>query len=173
MKRIYTLLFLVLTISASSKAQSYQKTELGIKLVINSIGVEIQFYSPTEVRIIKWPEGKTYTKESLSIIKTPQKTAFSIKQQGDKLSLKSEKLKVTLNLKNGKVSFSTLKGETLLSEKEPGAKFTDFSDAGIKTYSIAQSFQLEKDEAIYGLGIQQKGKMVKRNLHLNMVQNNT
>ena len=36
-----------------------------------------------------------------------------------------------------------------------------------------QAFVLDKDEAIYGLGQQQQGKMVQRNLKLNMVQGNT
>ena len=50
--------------------------------------MEIQFYSPSIVRILKWPEGKTFTKESFSVIKVPQKTAFTVKQEGDELSLK-------------------------------------------------------------------------------------
>ncbi|MFA5328065.1 MAG: TIM-barrel domain-containing protein [Prolixibacteraceae bacterium] len=173
MKLIYTFLILVFVISASSKAQSYQKTELGIKTKINSVDVELQFYNSSTVRVIKHPDGKTFIKESLSVIKTPEKTTFSVKQNGDILSLKSENLQVILNLKNGKISFATLKGESLLNEKEEGVKFTDFDDAGIKTYTVSQSYLLHKDEAIYGLGIQQKGKMVQRNLKLHMVQNNT
>jgi alpha-D-xyloside xylohydrolase len=173
MKRLFTLLFLVFTISANSNSQSYQKTELGIKSVINSIGVEIQFYNPSIVRVLKWPEGKTYTKESLSVIKTPQKTSFRIKQSGNLLSLKSDKIQVELNLKSGKIAYSTLKGEALLSEKEQGVVFTDFNDAGVKTYSVFQSFFLDRDEAIYGLGEQQNGKMVQRNLKLTMIEGNT
>ncbi len=173
MKKINLILSLLIIFSISSKAQSYQKTDLGVKAKINSTNVEIEFYSPAEARVQKWPEGKTNTKESLSVIKTPQKTTLSISQKGDELSLKSEKLIALLNLKTGKVSFSTPKGGTLLSEKESGAKFTDFDDAGSKTYKVSQSYILDKDEAIYGLGIQQKGKMVKRNLKLEMVQNNT
>jgi alpha-D-xyloside xylohydrolase len=173
MKRLFTLLFLVFTISAKSNSQSYQKTELGIKSVINSIGVEIQFYNPSMVRVLKWPEGKTFTKESLSVIKTPQKTSFRIKQSGNLLSLKSDKIQVELNLKSGKIAYSTLKGEALLSEKEQGVVFTDFNDAGVKTYSVFQSFILDRDEAIYGLGEQQNGKMVQRNLKLTMIEGNT
>jgi alpha-D-xyloside xylohydrolase len=173
MKRFFIMLFFVFTIVANSWAQSYQKTELGIKSVINSIGVEIQFYSPSMVRILKWPEGKSFTKESLSVIKTPQKTSFRIKQSGDELLLKSDIFQVILNLKNGRIFYSTLKGEPLLSEKEGGVMFTDFNDVGAKTYSVFQSFILDKDEAIYGLGQQQNGKMVQRNLKLNMIQGNT
>ena len=173
MKRLFTFLIIVFIIASNSNAQSYQKTELGIKSVINSVGVEIQFYGPSTVRIIKWPEGKPFKKESLSVIKTPQKTPVKIKQSGDELSLKSENLQVVLNLKTGKITYSTLKGEVLLSEKEKGVSFTDFNDAGTKTYSVFQSFLLDKDEAIYGLGEQQQGKMVQRNVKLNMIQGNT
>jgi alpha-D-xyloside xylohydrolase len=173
MKKFVSIVSLAISMIISATAQPYQKTELGIKSVINSVGIEIQFYNPSMVRVLKWPEGKTFKKESLSVIKTPQKTSVRIKQSGDELSLKSDNLQVVLNLKNGRISFSALKGETLLSEKEPGVIFTDFNDAGVKTYSVFQSFILDKDEAIYGLGQQQNGKMIQRNLKLNMVQGNT
>jgi alpha-D-xyloside xylohydrolase len=171
-KFLITVLFAFVFVN-SIKAQTYQKTDLGIKSIINSIEVGIQFYGPSIVRVLKSPEGKAFTKESLSVIKVPQKTAFNIKQAGDELSIKSESIQVTLNLKNGKISFSTPTGESLLSEKEAGVAFTDFNDAGVKTYSLSQSFVLDKDEAIYGLGQQQQGKMVQRNLRLRMVQGNT
>ena len=173
MKKFVFIASLTISMIISATAQPYQKTELGIKSVINSVGIEIQFYNPSMVRVLKWPEGKTFKKESLSVIKTSQKTSVRIKQSGDELSLKSDNLQVVLNLKNGKISFSALKGETLLSEKERGIIFTDFNDAGVKTYSVFQSFILDKDEAIYGLGQQQNGKMVQRNLKLNMIQGNT
>jgi len=173
MKKNLIITSLAISMVISAKAQPYQKTELGIKSVINSVGIEIQFYTPSMVRVLKWPEGKTFEKESLSVIKTPQKTSVRIKQSGDELSLKSDNLLVLLNLKNGKISYSTLKGEPLLSEKKQGVMFTDFNDAGVKTYSVYQAFVLDKDEAIYGLGQQQNGKMEQRNLKLNMVQGNT
>lgn len=156
----------------TSNAQSFQKTDQGIKIVINSIGIEIQFYSPSTVRVLKWPEGKTFTKESLSVIKAPQKTAFTVNKTGDVLSLKSENLKVNLDTKTGKISFSNSSG-LLLNEKDGSTEFTDFNDAGVKTYSVSQAFVLDKDEAIYGLGQQQRGKMVQRNIKLNMIQGNT
>ncbi|MGD2035444.1 MAG: glycoside hydrolase family 31 protein [Bacteroidales bacterium] len=173
MKRICTFLLLVFVISITCKGKSYQKTNTGIKTVINSVGVEIQFFNPSTVRVLKWPEGDVFRKESLSVIKIPEETTFNVTQAGDELTLKSESLQVVLNLRNGKISFKTPKGESLLNEEESGAVFTDFNDAGIKTYSVKQSFLPDNDEAIYGLGIQQQGKMVQRNLELRMIQGNT
>jgi alpha-D-xyloside xylohydrolase len=173
MKNIYLFMAFLAINFNNGWSQSYQKTDMGLKAVINSVGVEIQFYSPLMVRILKWPEGKSLTKESLSVIKTPQKTSFKIKQEGNILSLRSENLTVILNIKDGRISFTTSSGVQLLSEKDPGVVFTDFNDAGVQTYSVFQPFILDKDEAIYGLGQQQNGKMIQRNLKLNMIQGNT
>jgi alpha-D-xyloside xylohydrolase len=173
MKRINTLLFAVLTISTCSYGQSYSRTDLGIKSTVDTIGIEIQFFSPSIVRVLKWPEGRTYVKESLSVVKIPQKTVFGIKQKGNDLILNSENLKVSLNLKSGQISFMASKSGLLLSESEAGVRFTDFNDAGVNTCSVYQSFVLDKNEAIYGLGQQQEGKMIQRNLTLNMIQGNT
>ena len=125
------------------------------------------------MRVLKSPVGKAVTKESLTVIKKPQITKFTVNQQADIVSLKSEKLKVDVNVKSGKISFYSLAGASLLSEKESGATFTDFNDAGSKTYTINQLFTLDKEESIYGLGQQQRGKLSLRNARINMVQGNT
>jgi alpha-D-xyloside xylohydrolase len=173
MKKINLILSMLMIFTLIAQALSYQKTDFGIKANINSIDIEIQFYGPSKVRVLKSPEGKTFTKKSLSVVEKPQATKLTINQQGDVISLESDKLKVDINVKSGKISYSTLKGESLLSEKESGATFDDFNDAGSKTYTINQSFTLDKDEAIYGLGQQQRGKLSLRNTKLNMVQGNT
>ncbi|MFN8134434.1 MAG: DUF4968 domain-containing protein [Bacteroidales bacterium] len=108
---------LIFVFRLASNAQTYQKTDFGVTTVINAVQVEIKFYSPSIVRIIKYPEGKTFEKQSLSVVKTPQKTAFSVKLHGNELSLKSEKIEVLLNLKTGMVAFAN-QAMQLLSEKE-------------------------------------------------------
>jgi alpha-D-xyloside xylohydrolase len=173
MNKINLMLLVLMIFAIYGQAQTYQKTDWGIKAIINSTDVEIQFYSPSIVRVLKYPEGEMFTKESLSVIKKPLAVRITINQHGDVVTLKSEKLKVNLNLKLGKIFFSNLAGEMLLKEKELGTTFTDFNDAGVKTFSVSQSFVLDKDEAIYGLGQQQQGKMVQRNLKLKMIQGNT
>lgn len=169
----YFLVVLLFLVVSNSEAQNFQKTNYGIKSTINSIEVEIQFYSPSTVRIVKAPQEKTHSKTSLSVVETPQVTKLSVKQSGDELVLRSKSIQVDLNLKSGSIVFSTSDGEPLLREKEKGVAFTDFDEAGVKTYSIYQSFVLDKDEAIYGLGQQQQGKMAQRNLQLKMIQGNT
>lgn len=172
MKKIIVALSLIL-LYTSGFAQSYKKTDYGASAQINSMDIEVQFYGPSIVRVVKTPVGESVEKESLSVIKSPEKVSFTTKELGDELLLSNKSVQVVLNLKSGKVSFKNTKGEILLNEKEGGATFTDFDDAGVKSYSVNQSFVLEQDESIYGLGVLQNGKMSQRNQEVHMVQNNT
>jgi alpha-D-xyloside xylohydrolase len=173
MKRVFAVLFIILALITNSRSQSYLKTNIGIKTSIKNTDYEIQFFSPSIVRVIKWPEKSCFNKESLSVIEQPQRTDIDVSLNSKNLILKSNLLLVTLNMDNGTVSFETIAGQPLLNEKEAGSEFNEFNDAGNQTYSVSQSFALKKDEAIYGLGILQNGKMVQRNLEIRMVQNNT
>ena len=71
----------------------------------------------------------------------------------------------------GIVSYCSKDGKSLLAEKS-GMQFIDFDDAGTKTYQVYQPFILDKEEAIYGLGQLQNGKMIQRNMTKNLIQGN-
>jgi alpha-D-xyloside xylohydrolase len=173
MKRYLILLLIVSIVYTGSYGQSYSRTDLGIRAAVDNIGIEIRFFNPSTVRVLKWPEGRTFSKESLSVIMTPEKTDLSVRQKGDDLIIRSKNLTVSLDLRSGVISFLTPQSGLLLGETDVGASFTDFDDAGTKTLSAYQAFVLGKDEAIYGLGQQQQGKMNQRNLTLKMIQGNT
>src|SRR5688500_20278843 len=124
MKRIYVLIFLVFACAIVSNAQTWQKTDLGIKATIANLSIDIQFYSPSIVRIVKTPVNRNLIKESLSVIKKAQKTNVNIAKDGDYLKLKSETIQVQVNLGSGAISYYTKTGEALLKEKEGGAQLT-------------------------------------------------
>jgi alpha-D-xyloside xylohydrolase len=167
------LLLVLLFAAAGSQAQTWQKTNEGIKTTISKADIEIQFYTASTVRVLKSPAGASFTKKSLSVIATPQQLKLTVKEQAAVLTVKSEKLTVKCNLTSGAISFYTNAGTVLLNEKENSTSFNPFNDAGSSTYNIEQAYVLDKEETIYGLGQQQQGKMVQRNLKLNMVQGNT
>jgi alpha-D-xyloside xylohydrolase len=151
--------------------QSYKKTDFGIQFEIDTIEVGIQFFQPDIVRILKFPKDSVFQKESLSVIKDAEKVDFSLQEKDSMLSLKTEEMQVDISLRNGKISFKNLNGKELLSEKAAG--FTKFDDAGEQTFSVSQSFSLEPEETIYGLGILQNGKMSQRDQEVKMIQGNT
>ncbi|MEO8254627.1 MAG: hypothetical protein ABI554_09615 [Flavobacterium sp.] len=148
MKIIYSLCT-VLIFCLHRNGQKFQKTIQGIKTIANGNNIEIQFYSATIVRVIKFPEIKNFSKESLSVVLKPAKTAFSVKNFGNIIFLKSDQLTVSVNTASGNVAFADPKNE-LLKEKPEGTKFEHFDDTGVNTFTVTQSFILDKEELIYG-----------------------
>ena len=172
MKRTLVTFYFLLILIISCTSQNYLKTNLGAKTTVNSIVIDVMFYSPSVVRVVKYPENDSLSKSSLSVIKTPEKTKLNISQNDKFLTLKTKILNVNIDLSTGKVMFSDIRNTNLLKEKDNGVSFTNFNDAGNKTYTVFQAFTLENDEAIYGLGQQQQGKMNQRGVKLKMIQDN-
>src|SRR5690348_15304954 len=147
-KKAVIALLMALSFFAEINAQSYQKNSTGIKATVASENIEIQFYSRSIVRIVKYPIGQGFNKQSLSVIATPQKTAFSSKKKGDIINLKSERLSINLDLTSGTISYFTKSGTPLLKEKKNDSVLTQFDDAGKSTLTVHQFFQLDKKKPI-------------------------
>lgn len=169
--KIKALIVTIVILSENIGAQSYQKTDSGLKFSADNLNVELKLYGENTVRIIKYPIGKSFEKNSLSVIKKEQKTKFSVSENKNIILLKTNDLNIFIDAKNGEITYKSPSGKELL--KEVGSDFKPFNDAGNQTYSVSQSFQLEKEEPIYGLGILQNGKMSQRNTDVKMIQNNT
>jgi alpha-D-xyloside xylohydrolase len=174
MNRLILLVILLLgVVSAGGYSQTYTKTEGGIRTTLQSNVVEIRFYSPTIVRVLKSPQGTSFTKKSLSVVQVPEKVAVNVRQIGNVYFIDSDKIRIIVNTKDGAVSYATISGTPLFREEPLGVSFVPFNDTGVSTYSAYQSFRLEAGEPIYGLGEQQQGKMIQRDVVLNMIQGNT
>ncbi|MTK54457.1 TIM-barrel domain-containing protein [Paludibacter sp.] len=171
-KHVFKIFMLFSLLISTANAQSYDVTGTGVKTEINENTVEIQFYTPSIVRVVKYPKGSVCTKHSLSVVKSPEKVSFNAQRVGDILLVKSKALSVNINLGSGQVNFYSAAQTPLLKEKVGGTSFAEINDAGEKSFTVSQSFELDKDECIYGLGQQQQGKMSKRNVSLKMIQGN-
>ncbi|MEI6948104.1 TIM-barrel domain-containing protein [Paraflavisolibacter sp. H34] len=144
-----------------------------MKTAVKGMEIELQVYSPAIIRVLKSPAGRPFSKESLSVIKKPGKETFRVREQGEWLHLETGKVSVRLDKRSGAIAYYMGSNDLLLKEKEAGVSFTPFNDAGSNTFTVLQTYTLEADEAIYGLGQQQGGKMSQRNVSLRMVQGNT
>lgn len=171
MKRLALAALLLLFTNLSADAQKYQRTNLGVKANINAAEVEIQFFSPGIVRVLRTPDGTSLKRENISVIKKPESTALEI--SGDKvIELKSKLLRVSLDMETGKVAFREKDGKALFTEKDYGTQFTPAWDVNKNSYSVRQAFLLDKDEVIYGLGQHMNGRMNQRNQKIYMRQEN-
>lgn len=174
MKHLYQLSVLVLlVVTAGCKSKTYQPTETGLKTTIDSTILEIQFFTPRMVRVLKYPIDSIPEKKSLSVIKTPEPVHLSITEDGDAVTVASDFIRVVIDTKTGDLSHERLDGRKLLQEKTRTSSFKRITESSRPAYSVGQTFILDPNEAIYGLGILQNGKMSQRNQKVNMIQNNT
>ena len=156
-------------------SQKYQKTENGIKTSINdkNIDVEVQWFTPNSLRILKTPLGKTVEKKSLSVIAKPNKSEVRIAtSDNNRIVMKSPVLTVTLNTENGIITYAKTDGSILLKENENSKPFTPMKDADRDTYTVYQGFITDKEEGLYGLGQLQNGQMMQRNMSKLLIQGN-
>ena len=130
----------------------------------------VTFYSPSIVRVQKTWTDPAPEKQSLSVIMQPGevKLKTSGKPQ-DTYQSSSLMVKVT----DGKVTFYDSKGKQLLAESEfkPGS-FADGKNNPLDL-KVEQSFALDGNEPIYGLGILQEGRMDMSGTNRRMIQGNT
>ena len=110
----------------------------------------VEFLTPRIVHVVKGKPTKT-----LVITAKPEQVPLSVHNG----VMKSSELTVKQDAQ-GNLTFMTAKGKVLLREKDH-----DISEA-------RQTFTLDKDEAIYGLGTIQNGKMNRRGEKKRMEQSN-
>ena len=113
--------------------------------------VKIDFITPSIVHVVKGQPTK-----SLVVIAQPE----DVKVTSRSNDVSSSVLTIRKDPKTGDLTFLTVKGKVLLKEKS-----CDIS-------KVRQTFVLDKDEAIYGLGTIQNGKMNRRGEHKRMEQSN-
>ena len=145
MKRIIGLLVLAAVFVAGRAGAK----PIGVKT--NEGETRITFMSP---RIVRVEHGKALDKQvAKSLVVTMQPKAnvkLSVKEQAKQVTVASSALTVIVSKENGQVQFLT-KGTNLLKEK-----------ATRLSPRLAQTYTLDKDEPIYGLGTLQDEKLNRR-----------
>ncbi len=112
--------------------------------------VKIEFITPSIVHVVKGQPTKT-------LVITAKPEQVNVIKKGNTTSSKELTVKQDAQ---GNLTFLTAKGKVLLREKSCDVK------------EARQTFTLDKDEAIYGLGTIQNGKMNRRGEKKRMEQSN-
>ena len=113
--------------------------------------VKIEFITPSIVHVTKGQPTKT-----LVVTAQPEDVKLMTKEN----AVSSDVLTVKQDPKTGCLTFLTAQGKVLLRER------------GCDVKAVRQTFILDKDEAIYGLGTIQNGRMNRRGEHKRMEQSN-
>ena len=120
--------------------------------------VKIEFFTPSIVHIVKGQPTK-------SLVITAKPEQVEVIHQGN--TWKSSELIVKYDPDMMSFTFCTAKGRVLLREQGWST-----IRQNLEEFKVSQTFLLDKDEAIYGLGTIQNGKMNRRGEHKRMEQSN-
>ena len=120
--------------------------------------VTVTFLTPRIVHVVKGKATK-------SLVVTAKAGDVPLTQRGNSVS--SGVLTVKKDAETGFLTFLTAKGKVLLREQG-----WSLIRKNMDNFEVSQSFTLDKDEAIYGLGTIQNGKMNRRGEHVRMEQSN-
>lgn len=145
--------------------------------------VEVTFFSPSIVRIQKTFSTPKPAKKSLSVIMNPQTTQVEYFTENNITTLSSSLMSVRVS--GTSIEFLDENGQTLLKEGDysfsldpnapanTGTSVQDTPAAEVLDVPACQTFLIDGDEPIYGLGILQEGRMDLRGTNRRMIQSNT
>ena len=135
----------------------YKLTESGLQIKAGDLTKTVEVYGNKgrTLRVTSNLKGVSHAKHpSISVLAKPAKAAFTLKQDTDNaVTFASPTVTVTVEKSTGAVSFARPDGKVILTEKSgvrPEIKEVVISDA--PTYEVKQTFTLQPNEAVYGLG---------------------
>ena len=171
MKKGLTLLFACL-LGASVQGGNVEPTPRGVRVQTDDLCMEVECFTPSIIRVKKFPLNTAPEKQSLSVVMQPERVKFRIREGDDCVTLSTSEVTVVLDPARNAVRFVGRDGRTLLREDDSSAEFRPFDDAGEAAYRVSQRFRLDDDEVIYGLGQHQQGRMNQRGQTMTLRQVN-
>ncbi len=130
-------------IEMTGNFKSYQVTDFGIDLKTDDSQYAITFYTPDVLRVHQFGENRD--ENPYSVIRSPEKTDFSIEENDKSIILLSDKMDVLVNKSPIMITFLTKDGK-VINRDEPGLATQRQGDQ-ITVYK-----SLQKDERFIGLG---------------------
>ena len=142
-----------------------------LTVVVLAQDVKVEFITPSIVHIVKGQPTKTLVitakPQDAAITQHPARPNGTLSSERTPNTWKSSELTVKLDPEMKALTFMTSKGKVLLREKG-----WSLIRKNIDEFEVSQTFALDKDEAIYGLGTIQNGKMNRRGEKKRMEQSN-
>lgn len=149
---------------------SYEQADNGILARFDEQYVRIQFYNDSTVRVSKAFDTE-FGKKSWAVIAQPDATVNLKTTEADGVvTILSDKLCVKYDLSRGCTTIFDHDGRQLIGESRH--RFMETTDGPFASYNLTQSFLLDDDERIYGMGQLQDGQLNRRGTVVRLEQDN-
>lgn len=151
---------------------SWEATENGFKATLNGLTTHIINYSNKMVRVFKSYHADLSKKNSLSVVAVPGVMGVSVNENDNVVTLNNGNIIVKYVLATGKIEIERADGGSIIKEKEYGTEFITTKDGIFDSYRITNTFELDADEQIFGLGQIQNGDLNQRGKSIHLEQDN-
>ncbi|MGO9228592.1 MAG: TIM-barrel domain-containing protein [Bryobacteraceae bacterium] len=146
--------------SSWAAAPTVERQPHGALVRLDAGALRLEVWSDRVVRVTYAPGAEIPAIHSLSVISAPAAVPFEVKETPSSVDLSTRALRAHVDKSTGLVSFRDLAGKTIFEEKGP------------RESTVGDSFALEPDEEIYGLGQHQDGHMSYRGSMVHLQQKN-
>jgi len=151
--------------ASAQQETAWHAGEDGVVVDIDQDGfrkVRLQVIDDNIVRVTATPAADfSNLPDTLMMVASAKHEGFTTQQQGDDVVLKTAALSASVSLKTGQVRFSDADGHPILAEaeREIGQVTADPGLVDVDSFTVRQAFLQNPDEALYGLGQQQDGRV--------------
>ena len=160
-------------VKAESGKFVFTRLPNGVQVGVNGFVKTVIFYDARTVRI-NTTLGTSYAQHpSLTVIEQPAMVNFTVKESADSIAIDSKQLIIVASKKSGALSFFKPDGTLLTRESmDTPQSVKRVTISGAPTYEVSQTFTLEGDESLYGLGQYNQPYMDYRGKDVLLVQTN-
>jgi alpha-D-xyloside xylohydrolase len=132
----------------------------------------IEVFSEGIVRIKRSSKKSDWERKGLVVDMQTGKIEYNVQESSRGIVIDTGKVKVIVNESNKLITFYDAIGRTLLSERARSCEMRPVIVSKEKCYSVAQGFDRDAQEGLYGLGQYEEGFVNYRNCEVLMIQAN-
>ncbi|MTW09980.1 DUF5110 domain-containing protein [Pseudoduganella eburnea] len=151
---------------------AYVRLQHGVQFRAGGVTKNVIFYGPDTVRVNANLGANHWTSPSLVVVEKPGAVAFELEEGADTLTIKSAKLRISIDRKTGALSFMDGSGRLYTRESQQPQSIKAVEISGAPSYEVENRFTLKPDEAIFGFGYTDSDAVNRRNQDLLLVQTN-
>ncbi len=159
------------------KVTAVRERKQGVLLQMQTGAIELRVETPGIVHVIYSPTGTFPHHPDPMIVRTtwPAASWKLETSSADKITLSTSQLRVTVERKDGGLTFADLSGHVLLKDNQHygGKLMMPATVNGARTYRATDLFAAQRDEAFYGLGQHQSGVWNYKGESVQLAQENT
>ncbi|MBN1926280.1 MAG: DUF5110 domain-containing protein [Prolixibacteraceae bacterium] len=169
---IISILFIVLISCQNKSVKNYIIEKEGV--VVNTTTGRLGIYPVAENAVrIKCFDETTQPLPELIFPDEISAPEFNVAESSASIVIGTNKIKVIVEKKTGKLSYTDMSGNTFLSETKGSRKFIADTILGEPCYISEQSFESPEDEYIFGLGQFQDGNYNLKGISRRLTQVNS